>query len=196
MKALREMTKRKSILPLQPGGCGSKSGGMPMSGNAASVVEVLELPSPEPLPVEVLEEPPVVELAPAELVSSGREVTPGVVVKLVVVPPGPLQARPTRDAATTMERVTMAPKYSAKARRGQAHGPVVERRAARPWSGGQLSDSRWWLISLETKQEFGGGRSMVPVTAVVSERVRRGLQHMDLVHVADQAIVDKIDIHQ
>jgi hypothetical protein len=104
-----------------------------MSGMAASVVDEPELELPELLPIEVLEDPAVVELAAPELVSSGSDVTLGVVVKLVVVAPGPLQASPTREAATTMERETMAPKCSAKARRGQAQGPVVERRAARPW---------------------------------------------------------------
>jgi hypothetical protein len=99
-----------------------------MSGNAASVVEVPELPSAEPLPVEVLETPPVVELASPELVSPGSDITPGVVVKLVVAAPGPLQAKPTRETATTRERGIMARKCSAKARRRQ----VMERRATRP----------------------------------------------------------------
>ena len=106
-----------------------------MSGNAASVVEVPALPSAETLPgelPEVLEELPLVEVDPPELVSSGRVVTLGVVVKLVVVAPGPLQASPTREAATTRERGTMAPKCSAKARRGQAQWVVMERRAAWP----------------------------------------------------------------
>lgn len=103
-----------------------------MSTTGESVVEVPELVSPELLPVEVLADPAVVELASPELVSSGSDVTLGAVVKLVVVAPGPLQASPTKEATTMTERETMAPKYSAKARRGQGQGPVVERRAARP----------------------------------------------------------------
>jgi hypothetical protein len=107
----REMTNRKSILPLQPGGPGSKSGGVPMSGNRASVVDVPALSEllPDELPDE-LDEPSLVELDPPELDSSGRVVTPGV-VKLVEVAPGPLQATArtaTRERRTEPRRLSVA----------------------------------------------------------------------------------------
>jgi len=100
---------------------------MSMMGEAA--VEEPELVSPELLPVEVLEAAAVVELASPELVSSGRDVTLGVVVKLVVVAPGPLQAKTLREATTT-ERGSMAAKSSAKMRGGQVRRLVAEHRAA------------------------------------------------------------------
>lgn len=68
-----------------------------MSGNAVSVVELPELPSTDPPPVELLEvvdELPLVEVDSPELVSAGKVVTPGV-VKLVEDPPGLLH--PTRS---------------------------------------------------------------------------------------------------
>jgi hypothetical protein len=108
---------------------------MSMMGEAA--VEEPELASPELLPVEVLEDAAVVELASPELVSSGRDVTLGVVVKLVVAP-GPLQAKTLREATTT-ERGSMAAKSSAKMRGGQVRRLVAEHGAAL-FSSGCLSE--------------------------------------------------------
>lgn len=90
MTPAREMTNKKSISPLQPFGWPPKSGCMPMSGNAVLVVELPELLSTDPPPVElfeVVDELPLVEVDSPELVSAGKVVTPGV-VKLVEDPPG------------------------------------------------------------------------------------------------------------
>lgn len=133
----REMTNRKSILPLQPIGGPPKSGcGVPMSGNAAFVVDEepalpsAESPPVELLEVEVLDELLLLEALPPELEPAGRVVTPGV-VKPVVDTPGSLQA-----ASATNARVrrggAIAAKSSAKLRRGQARGAMRSTRDGRP----------------------------------------------------------------
>lgn len=123
----REMTNRKSILPLQPIGGPPKSGcGVPMSGIAAFVVdEEPALPSAgsppvELLEVEVLDELLLLEVLPPELESAGRVVTPGVVKPVVDTPGSPQAASATN--ARARRGGAIAAESSAKLRRGQARG--------------------------------------------------------------------------
>lgn len=116
------MTKRKSILPLQPIVGSPKSGIMPMSGNTASVVEVLELASADPLPVElpeVVDEPPLVEVDSPEVVSGGRVVVAGVVKPDDAASGPPQAANPAAKTATASRGAAMDAQSSAKPRRDQ-----------------------------------------------------------------------------
>ena len=116
----REMTNRKSILPLQPIGGPPKSGIMPISGSEVPVVDD-EPVLPSALPLDVLEvpdDPSPVEVDSPELVSLGRVVTPGV-VKPVDDWEEPLQASPRRPTATAKRAGSIAAQSSAEPPRSQ-----------------------------------------------------------------------------
>jgi hypothetical protein len=121
-------------LPLQPIDGPPKSGTMPMSGNVAPVVDdEPELPSAEPLPVELLEV--LVELPPVEVdspapVSSGRVVVPGV-AKPVEDPPGLLHPANPSEVTKARRREAIRAKCTAKPSGSQGRGEARPSRAPR-----------------------------------------------------------------